>query len=62
MNNHVMELLALAQEKRYEVCIWGAGNVGTHFGLHKLQGQLIRHLLDYQPCFFKRIGAVENLS
>ena len=51
MNNHVMELLALAQEKRYEVCIWGAGNVGTHFGLQMLRkrGIAVNYYCDGNP-------------
>lgn len=28
-NNQVMELIKDAQEKKYEVCIWGAGNAGV---------------------------------
>lgn len=37
MHNNVMNLIKLAQKSRYEVCIWGAGNVGTHSGLHMLK-------------------------
>lgn len=39
MSSCLNELMKLAQGKEYEVCIWGAGNVGTHFGrqiLHEM--------------------------
>lgn len=35
-NNRIMELIRAAQEKKFEVCIWGAGNAGIT-GLRMLQ-------------------------
>lgn len=37
MDFSVNELLKLAQEKQFETCIWGAGKVGTQFGLRMLK-------------------------
>lgn len=44
-DNHVMEYIELAQSGKYEVCIWGAGYIGTGIGLKLLKKRKIR--VDY---------------
>lgn len=37
MNENIGRLIKEAQERTQEVCIWGAGYIGTHFGLQMLK-------------------------
>ena len=60
VNDHLapvisVEILDIIIHRQYHL-------VGHQPLLHQRHGQLIRHFPHHQPCFFKRIGALENLS
>ncbi len=54
-NNHIMELIKAAQEKKFEVCIWGAGNAGiTGINMLKEMNISVDYFCDNNPKLWGR--------